>query len=114
MLWCCRDLAKRTSFGGRTLFEPYGCLVPGPDVVGLAGTECFSGLLGYGPVNAADQRLAVFPAGKTALVLLFGFRDDGFFNLPPRLAEVDVGLCHEGCFIAMPLVEAVGAPSPFV
>ena len=62
MLWCCRDLAKRTCFGGCTLLVPDGCLVPGPDVVGLAGTELFAGLLGYGPVNVADQRLAVFPA----------------------------------------------------
>ena len=81
---------------------------------GLGFAKVLAGFLGRGPVNATYKGLAVAPIGEPVLSLLFGLSQYGFFYLPPGLAEINMGFCHECCLISMPLVEVVGVPAPFM
>ena len=72
VLRCCRNLTQGAHLGAGSVFEPDGRLVPGADVCGLGLAEAFGGRRCRGPVNAADECLAVASAGEPMLALLFG------------------------------------------
>ena len=59
VVWGGRDLADGAGLGLVPILVADGSLVPRADVVGLCWAELFVGFAGYGPVNAADQELAV-------------------------------------------------------
>ena len=90
-----------------------GCLVPSPHVLDLLFREQFCCLLGRSPVEPADQILTVFPARKSAGPLLLCLKGECLLDCGPVILHVDVGLCHESCFMSMPLVDVVRRPSPF-
>ena len=90
-----------------------GCLVPGLQVLDLWFGEHFGSFFGRGPVQPTDQVLAVFLAGKSACPLLLCFLVKCVFDGCPVILQVDVGFGHESRFMAMPLVDGLGRPSPF-
>ena len=72
VLRCRRNLTDGAQFGAGAILEPDGRLVPSANVCGLGLAEAFGGLRCRGPVNAADECLAVASAGEPMLALLFG------------------------------------------
>ena len=76
--------------------------------------EYFGGLFGCLPVEAAHQVLAVLPICQAAGALLLGFPMKRLFNGVPVVLQIDMGFRHESCLLAMPLVECLGGPSPFM
>ena len=82
-------------------------------MVGLGLADVLGDFRSRGPVDAANETLAVPSVGKTMLALLFGLGLELLFNLPPGLAKIDVGFCHKGRLVPVPVIKAVCAPPPF-
>ena len=82
-------------------------------MVDLLLGQDFRGFGGYGPIDAADQVLAVSLASQPAGPLLLCFMVEGLFDGRPIILHIDVGLCHEGSFMPVPLINGVSRPAPF-
>ena len=69
---------------------------------------------GDGPVQPTDQILTVPFTGQPAGPLLLCLMVEGSFNGRPVVLQIDVGFCHEGRFMPVPLVDGIRRPTPFL
>ena len=63
------------------------CLYPGVEVLLVLWLQCFLHLMVGVPVNACDEILVMWSAGKSVDSLVFGLLKQCSLKLPPRVLE---------------------------
>ena len=89
------------------------CLDPCVEVVLALGRKLVLDSMVGVPVDACDQIVIVWFAGKSVDALVLGFLEDDLLEFPPRLLQVKFITHRQWCLWAGPSQECACLPSPF-